>query len=387
MGLLLFFLFLAVFFSFVCSILEAVLLSITPSYVEIKLKENPSVGKLLKSHKDNIDRPLAGILTLNTFAHTIGAAGVGAQTGLLLKEWNVDSINVLGMTIEGIDFWGAVGGFLLTMIILIFSEIIPKTLGANYWQQLGPFAARAINIVLKITAPFVYLSQLITNRLKKDKDISIYSKADFSAMAKIGLKEGIFQENESKIINNLMRFDQLKVKSIMTPRMVVKAAPEKMTIEDFHEQNKNLHFSRVPIFSERIDKVSGFILKDELLINIINGNGASKLEDIKREILIMPANQSIPTAFNQLMETRSHIALVVDEFGGMEGLVTMEDIIETLLGMEIVDEMDSIDDMQALARKNWETRAKRLGIISDETEIVKPKEAETDTSSDKIDSE
>ena len=240
MGLLLFFLFLAVFFSFVCSILEAVLLSITPSYVEIKLKENPSVGKLLKSYKDNIDRPLAGILTLNTFAHTIGAAGVGAQTGLLLQEWDVKSIDVFGMmTIEGVDFWGAVGGFLLTMIILIFSEIIPKTLGANYWQQLGSFAAKAIKIVLKVTAPFVYLSQLITNGLKKDKDISIYSKADFSAMAQIGLKEGVFQENESKIINNLMRFDQLKVKSIMTPRMVVKAASEKMTIEDFHEQNKN----------------------------------------------------------------------------------------------------------------------------------------------------
>lgn len=365
MGLLLFFLFLAVFFSFLCSILEAVLLSITPSYVEIKLKENPTIGKILQNYKDNIDKPLAGILTLNTFAHTIGAAGVGAQASKLVADSK--DVIIFGLNLGGADFWNAVIGFVLTLIILIFSEIIPKTLGANYWQQLGPFAARATNVILLILSPFVYISQWITTGLKKDKDRSIFSKADFTAMAQIGLKEGVFEENESKIINNLMRFDQLTIKSIMTPRMVVKAAQQDMTIVDFHEQNKNLHFSRVPIYQERIDKVTGFILKDELLINIINGNGEGKLEDIKREILIMPSNKSIPNAFNQLMESRSHIALVVDEFGGMEGLVTMEDIIETLLGMEIVDEMDSIEDMQALARRNWESRAKRLGIISEDT--------------------
>ena len=202
-------------------------------------------------------------------------------------------------------------------------------------------------------------------------------------MAQIGLKEGVFEENESKIINNLMRFDQLMIKSIMTPRMVVKAAPQGMKIVDFHEQNKDLHFSRVPIYQERIDKVTGFILKDELLINIINGNGEGKLEDIKRDILIMPSNKSIPDAFNQLMESRSHIALVVDEFGGMEGLVTMEDIIETLLGMEIVDEMDSIEDMQALARRNWESRAKRLGIISENTSKEELLNSQSESSSTK----
>lgn len=384
MVLLVVFFLIAILFSFLCSILEAVLLSITPSYVQLKLKEDGNMGKLLKAYKDKIDRPLAGILTLNTFAHTIGAAGVGAQASKLLEETGIEYIAIpyTNFTIGYLDFWSAIVGVLLTLAILILSEIIPKTLGANYWKQLAPFTVSTLRVILIALKPLVDLSEIITKGLKKDKEKSVLSKADFSAMAQLGLKEGVFQENESKIIDNLLRFGNVLVKDIMTPRMVVKAAPENMTIQDFHEQNKDLHFSRIPIYKDNIDGVTGFILRDELLLNIINGGGHLKLKDIGREILIVHENTQIPFAFNKLMENRAQIALVLDEFGGMEGLITMEDIIETLLGLEIIDEMDSTADMQALARRNWQKRAKRLGIIDNKAlkeEEAKAKKVKPDT--------
>jgi CBS domain containing-hemolysin-like protein len=252
----------------------------------------------------------------------------------------------------------------MTFAILIFSEIIPKTLGANYWEQLTPISIRILRIILWLLRPFVWLSQKMTKRLKKDKSRSVFSRADFNAMVAIGSKEGVFQESESKIIRNLMKFDKVFVKDIMTPRMVVKAAQENTTINDFFSKNKELRFSRIPIYEERIDNVNGFFLKDQLLTKIINQQGHLPLKDIRRDILIVHEQMPIPKAFQKLMTKRQHIALVVDEFGGMEGIITMEDIIETLLGTEIVDEYDGEEDMQALARRNWEARAKKLGILT-----------------------
>lgn len=348
MTLLIFFFFISIFFSFLCSLWEAVLLSITPSEVEIKSQDGSKLGKRLKMFKLNIDQPLAAILTLNTVAHTVGAMGVGVQAGV-----------VFGNTI-----WANfITPVVMTLAILILSEIIPKTIGANNWKELTNFTVNSLHVVIILLFPLVWFSQLLTKKLKRDKNKSILSRADISAIAEIGVREGIFRPGESRILKNLLRFNTILAKDIMTPRTVVKAAQQDQTIQGFYNENKELRFSRIPVFKETKDDINGFFLKDEFLTNIINGNGAAKIKDIAREIKIINEQMPLPRLFSHLMETREHIALVVDEFGGMAGVVTVEDVVETLLGMEIMDEFDNIEDMQILARKNWEKRAQELGII------------------------
>ena len=348
MGLLIFFFLISIVFSFLCSIWEAVLLSITPAEAEIRFQQGTSLGARLKNFKENIDQPLAAILTLNTAAHTVGAIGVGASAA-----------QVFGNT-----YWATiVTPIVMTVAILILSEIIPKTLGANNWKRLLPFTVNAVYYIIWLLYPFVWLSQLITKWLKNDKTKSVLSRADFTAMAKIGRQQGIFKHGESRIIQNLLSFNSILAKDIMTPRTVAKVAREDQTIQEFFEANKSLRFSRIPVYKETKDDISGFFLKDDLLTQIINGNGNAQLKEITREIQIVNEQLPLPSLFNLLMENREHIALVVDEFGGMAGIVTMEDVIETLLGMEIMDEFDNIEDMQILARKNWEKRAKSLGLI------------------------
>lgn len=350
----------SILFSFLCSIWEAVLLSITPSFVEVTYKQGTKTGQLLKSFKEDIDRPLSAILTLNTIAHTVGAIGVGSQAGKMYGDQN--------MILGGFELPFSVEAFVgaaMTLAILILSEIIPKTLGANNWKQLSGFTVNSLNIVIFALYPLVWLSQLITKSMKKDKDKSVLSRADFSAMAEIGEKEGIFRSNESRIIHNLLRLNTIRTKDVMTPRTVVKAANQERTIQEFYDKNEKLQFSRIPVFAESKDHINGFVLKDEILSSIIKDNGEAPLRDIMREILIINEQVPLPDLFNQLMEKREHIALVVDEFGGMAGIVTMEDVIETLLGIEIVDEQDNIEDMQLLARKNWEKRAKVLGLLEE----------------------
>lgn len=356
--LLVIFVLVSILFSFLCSIWEAVLLSIPPSFVEIKLQEGNPIGNILKRFKENIDEPLAAILSLNTIAHTAGAIGVGAQAAAI---WPTQKL--LGIPIAAV-----IVPVVMTLAILYLSEIIPKTLGANNWNRLSGFTVYSINFIIKLLRPLVWTSQLVTKLLKKDKSKSVLSRADFTAMAEIGAKQGVFQQDESKIIQNLLRFNTIRAKDIMTPRTVVVAADEEIGIRDFYEDNRGLHFSRIPIYKESKDHINGFVLKDEILASIINEHGDSPLKDIKREIMIVNDQLFLPELFNQFMEKREHIALVVGEFGGMEGVVTMEDVIETLLGMEIVDEMDNTEDMQMLARKNWEKRAKSLGLIEKKEE-------------------
>lgn len=350
----------SILFSFLCSIWEAVLLSITPSFVEVTYKKGTQTGRLLKAFKEDIDRPLSAILTLNTIAHTVGAIGVGAQAGKLYGDQNM-VIGSLELPFSIEAFVGAA----MTLAILILSEIIPKTLGANNWKRLSGFTVNSLNFVIYALFPLVWLSQFITKLLKKDKDKSVLSRADFSAMAEIGEKEGIFRSNESRIIHNLLRLNTIRTKDVMTPRTVVKAANQERKIQEFYKNNKKLQFSRIPVYAESKDHINGFVLKDEILSNMINNNGQASLREIMREILIINEQVPLPDLFNQLMEKREHIALVVDEFGGMAGIVTMEDVIETLLGIEIVDEQDNIEDMQLLARKNWEKRAKVLGLLEE----------------------
>ena len=360
MGLLVTFFFVSIFFSFLCSILEAVLLSITPAYVGIQEQEDTLIAKDLVKFKEDIDKPLAAILTLNTIAHTVGAIGVGSQASTIFGS---NSLTVFGFTL--ISWEALIAGF-MTLAILILSEVIPKTIGANNWEKLTPLTVRLIKVLLFLLAPLIWITQSITRNLKKEKNKPVLSRTDFSVMTDLGKETGVLKENEQKIIQNLLRFSRVLVKDIMTPRIVVVASDESMTVEEFHDEHEKLPFSRIPVYKDDSDSITGLVLKDDILLKLVEDEHTKPLKEIKRHIIIVHASLPIPDLLDMFINKKEHMALVVDEFGGMEGIVTMEDIIETLLGLEIVDESDNTEDMQALARKNWERRAKRMGILSRE---------------------
>ena len=352
-NLLIIFFLLSIVISFLCSLWEAVLLSITPSYAQVKLNEGSPTGRQLQSFKANIDRPLAAILTLNTIAHTVGAIGVGAQAAKIWADANPLITSVLVPAV-------------MTLGILILSEIIPKTIGANQWQRLAPFTVNSLKVIIILLYPLVWFAQLITSALKKDKSQSIYSHSEFLAMAEIGVEEGHVEPKQSEIIETLLRLHEVQARDIMTPRPVVMSASEQMTIQAFYDANPNLSFSRIPLYEgDSREDITGYFLKNSLLNSLLNENGSETLGTIKREIPIVHEAYPIRDLFKLFLEQREHFALVVDEFGGMAGIVTMEDVIETLLGTEIIDEADQTVDMQALARKQWEQRARKHGLVQE----------------------
>ncbi len=349
MSLLIFYLSLAIGVSFLCSLLEAVLLSVSRSYIAILERKGSKAGSLLRSYKEDIDRPLSAILSLNTIAHTVGAAGVGAQAQIIFGEGYV-----------------AITSGVLTFLILVLSEIIPKTVGATYWRSLAPAAAITLRGLMVSLYPLVVMSQAITRWLAKDKSIPSFSREEFGALADVGVEEGVFEEEESRIFKNLIRFRSLRVKDIMTPRTVVVGFDQELAIQEVSENIEQLHFSRLPVYGKERDEVTGYVLKNDLLLMLARGETGKKLKELKRDILIVPEITPLQDFFERLMKKQEHIAVVVDEYGGFAGVVSMEDLVETLLGMEIIDEVDTIEDMQKMARKNWLERAKRLGIVQDE---------------------
>ncbi len=337
-------------FSFLCSILESVLLSVTPTFITVKKNEGMGYAKDLEKLKDDIDKPIIAILTVNTIAHTVGAILVGVQAEKTFGSGN-NSVGIVST--------------IMTLLILILSEIIPKSIGAKYWKQLANFATKAIYALmfpLKYTG-ILWVLQFFTKLVGESSDSTSVSREDFHAMADMAEEEGIFQEKERELMKNMIDFDKVLVKDIMTPRTVIKISSNKKLIKDFYDDNPKLKFSRVPVYDDSVDDIRGYILKDELLESIIDGNGDKPLQTIQREIMETNREESIPTLLDKLIENQEHVALVVDEFGSVSGLITQEDIIETLLGLEIVDESDSDEDLQVLARKLWKIRANRRGII------------------------
>lgn len=360
MALLVTFFVLSITFSFLCSIWEAVLLSITPSYVKSLANSNPKIGKQLEIYKDDIDRPLSAILTLNTIAHTVGAIGVGSHAGDL-----GDGASGGGIPIYG-DFeisYESIVAALMTLAILILSEIIPKTIGANNWRKLAPFTVRSLRVILVILKPFVWLSKLITKSLNKNKEKSVLSRADFAAMTLVGAESGALLHNESQIIKNLLDLEEVKVRDVMTPRTVMQMVDESTTLMDFYKSNKTMRFSRIPIYKDRTDNVTGLVLKDELLKHLVEDEDNKTMASIKREITAVSDDLPLPKLFDTLTKQRSHLSIVVDQYGSLVGLVTMEDLLETLLGFEIMDEFDAVEDMQRVAREKWEERARNIGLI------------------------
>ncbi len=346
MELLFFYLFLALIISFLCSIMEAVLLSTTIPYLRVKEEEGSRSAKQFIKLKQNIDRPLSAILSLNTIAHTIGAAGVGAQATKVFGE----------------VYFGLISA-ILTFLILVLSEIIPKTIGASYWRELVNFTGHAIKITIFITYPLVILFPYITKLFSKKENKQTISREEISALANIGTKEGIFVEKENKIIQNIIRLKRIRVSEIMTPRVVVSVADEKMTLEEFLKNKEFLHFSRIPIFSENTDNITGYVIRQTVFEKLAENQVGLTLKNIKRNIVVVPESNPLFKVWETLLEKKEHIALIVDEYGGMDGIVTMEDIIETLLGIEIVDEKDTITDMQQHARERWNMRKLKYNLL------------------------
>ena len=367
MTLLIIFATISIFFSFLCSILEAVLLSITPTFINLKKSEGASFATELEILKKDVDKPLIAILTINTIAHTVGAILVGVQAKVAYAEMYGTSVKtVFGISITE-DVMVGVVSTIMTILILVASEIIPKTIGATYWKQLAGFTSTALKVMifpLKWTG-ILWVLQLTTKLIGGKGHGSILSREGFLVMTEMAEKDGVFQKNEGKVIRNMLGFKEIKVKNVMTPRTVLKTADEQDTIQSFYDNHKTLPYSRIPVFKENPDNISGFFLKDTLLEAIINGKGNETLASIKRDIVITNRDISIANLFDKLIKEKEHIALVVDEYGSVSGLVSQEDVIETLLGLEIMDESDNIADLQSYARKSWESRAKRMGVIED----------------------
>ena len=346
MGTLLLFLTLAIVISFVCSVLEAVILSTSPVYASLLAKSHPRTGRALLVLRRDIDRPLSAILSLNTVAHTVGAAEVGARAQEAFGSVPVSVISAI-----------------LTFLILVFSEIIPKTIGATYWRGLLVPSTWVMVGVVYLMYPLTILSRWITAVVAPGRSGTPYTREEFSEQIELGIREGIFREQESEIFRNLIRFRTLKARDIMTPRIVLISAPLTATVRQALSRDP-LPVSRVLVHQEGAsERIAGYVLKSDLLVAAATGREDAALEAFKRRILTLPDALNLESLLGRLISEQEHIAVLIDEYGGLAGIATMEDIVETLLGTEIVDEQDSIADTQAYARKRWARRARQLGII------------------------
>lgn len=335
-------------FSFLCSVAEAVLLSVTSAHVALLEQDGKPSGGLLKKLKDDLSKPLAAILTLNTIAHTIGAAGAGAQ-----------AVAVFGNAYVGL------ASAVLTLLILVFSEIIPKTLGAIYWRQLAPVTAYVLKYLIIILYPFVKLSDFLTRGMSQGSTLSGFSREEFSAMADLSSSEGQIEEQESRILKNLLLLRETQVTAAMTPRTVIFSLSESVTVEEFFHKHDQVPFSRIPIYKGDKENIVGFVFRADLLLAQARGNSDKRLENYQQHLTAIAPSMSLSKAFNECLRLRVHMLLVVDEYGGIKGIVTLEDILETLLGLEIVDEKDSAIDMQKEARRLWKKRIKTMGLEED----------------------
>lgn len=333
MGLILLYFLGALSLSFLCSVLEAVLLSTPMSYISMRENQGSKTATLMKQYKNNVDRPVGAILSLNTIAHTIGSAGVGAE-----------SIKIFGE-----QYFGLISA-ILTLLILVLSEIIPKTIGASYWRSLALPSTRIIRVLILITYPLVLLSELITKVFTPRGNQGSMSREEVSAMVDVGTTEGIFRESESKLIKSCIALSGVKARQIMTPSIVVESACQDLTVKDF-QAKQSWSFSRIPVYAGDKDYITGYVLKDAVLKLLSEDQFHVKLSDLKRPILTFREEESVFQIWEKMLEKREHISVIIDEYGGLRGLVTMEDIIETMTGVEIVDEDDVAVDMQALAKE------------------------------------
>jgi len=328
--------------SFLCSLLESVILSVTRPHIQLMIKEKRRGGRLLKSLKDEIDKPLAAILTLNTIANTFGAAGVGAQVHKLFSSE-----------------WVTASAAILTFSILVFSEIIPKTIGAAKWKKLAPTCAVLIKLLITITYPFVMLFRGLSRLIAPSGlEMKTLTREEMIVVAETGVEEGMLVEKEQKIIKNLLRLNAILVEDIMTPRSVIFALQQDLTVSEVIEQNSPIYFSRIPIYSDNIDEIEGMVLRYEIIEEVSEDLDNTKIKELKIPIKSVSEKDSVALTLDQFIRDKEHLYIVKDKNGVTLGIVTLEDVIETLLGVEIVDEFDSVEDMRKYALEQWENRKK-----------------------------
>ncbi|MBQ49639.1 MAG: hemolysin [Zetaproteobacteria bacterium] len=337
--LLIIYLVLAIGVSFLCSIAEAVILRITPSYIAIAIREKHRYAKGLQEMQLEIDRPLAAILTLNTIAHTVGAAGTGAQATKVFGDGYLGFISAV-----------------LTFLILVVSEIIPKTLGAKYWKTFAPSTAYCLHKLIFILQPFLYFASLITRSLAGHEHKRSPNREEFLALAELSVEEDQLEPDEFAMVHSMLKIHKVKLQKILTPRTVVFTLDSKLTVNEFIEQHSRIRFSRIPIYEETHEELVGFVLLADILKAKVAGNGAKPLSFYARKIATIPKGTTVLMAFRKAIAEKTQIIAVIDEHGGLSGIVTLEDIVETILGYEIVDEGDTVADMQQLARLLWQHR-------------------------------
>ncbi|MDA8805356.1 CNNM domain-containing protein [Euryarchaeota archaeon] len=320
--------------SFLCSILEAVVLSIPHTYIAVLEKDGDKNGAVWANLKeDDAVKPLTAILTLNTIAHTMGAAGVGSEVQSIWGEG--------ALTIASI---------ILTIAVLFLSEIIPKTLGTAYWKQLAPITGKLLGVIVRVLAVLIVPIQILKTILPKG-DHTLVTRDDVAALADLGGEEGIIEEDEEKVIQNLLKLRDIKVVDIMTPRVVMTSFQSRSTVKEVLDEHKIIRVSRIPVYDDTIDDSSGIAIRSEILMSASRDEWDKPMSDFKKPVISLKTSANVDEALEIFLEKRQQFALVRDEFGGTAGIVTMEDVLETLLGEEIVDELDVVDDMRELARE------------------------------------
>ncbi len=324
------------------------------SYINLREEEGYAPAKLMSSYKEDTSRPLAAILSLNTIANTIGAAGVGMQASAISdSKW-------FGLTVS----------IAMTLCILIFSEIVPKVIGTTYWRQLMGFTARTIRLLIIILYPLVLLVELITRAFPENEDEPSVSREEVLSMVNVGEEEGVVDEDENKIFSNLMRLDSIHAYDVMTPRVVAKIAPENMTLRAYYDNDEYDHFSRIPLYKpEAPEYITGYVLRNEALEELTEDHFRKTLGGLKRSLPAFDQDLTLGVIFDSMLKQKSQIAQIIDEYGCFVGILTLEDIIETIFGLEIIDENDTVIDMQQYARERWEQRQKKYRKVEGVKEL------------------
>jgi CBS domain containing-hemolysin-like protein len=353
MFLLLLYIFIALGFSFICSVAEAVILSVSPAYISVLQKSNPTSGGLLAQQVKDINQPLAAILSLNTIAHTMGAAGAGAQAAVVFG-----------------DAYLGVASAILTLLILVFSEIIPKTIGATYWRQLAPATGYFLKYLIVALYPLVKMAQKLTSKMQDESPLQGLNREELAAMASLSLEEGQLAAREATVMQNLLNLNQIKVKQSMTHRTVVFSVSEDMLLSEFMQKHIDVKFSRIPIYeANEAEKISGYVLRSDLLLAYAKGDADKPLVDFRNDMVTILSSMPLAKTIQPLQSKRSNMLLIVDEYGGLEGVLTLEDLVESLLGIDIIDESDQVVSMRKLAhilsKRREKKRLSRLTRASD----------------------
>ena len=322
--------------SFLCSLLESFILSVTHAHISLVSKDRPALGEKLFYFKENINRPLSAILSLNTIANTVGAASVGA---IALIEFGSN--------------WVAIMSGILTLSILIFSEIIPKTIGALYWKRILVPATFAVQVLIIMTYPLVVMLELLSKWLAKDGNEDKVSREEVIAMAELGEDEGTIEESESTVIENVLMLDDIPVEEVLTPRSVIFALEKTSSVREVLDKYNDIEFSRIPVYEEELDNIIGIVRRHVLLKSKAEDQFDVTMGELAKPIHAVEENDSVGDVLDEFVKRREHLFMVKDQFGQVAGLITLEDAIETLLGVEIVDETDSVVDMRKLALDNW----------------------------------